>query len=218
MFAHRFEGFALKDGMHKALKKLWMAGKAHGGKVAYYGGIMLVLGAIAVAAEAYRGRFTRTEPLVLPPAEVEISAVQTFQEPVFVLPENLSIMRSYSQLPQWNDALGLWETHTAVDYRCEDGQVCSLTRGIVQTIGTSGVYGGFIEVETQQYLLRYASIAPDEALKAGDSVAPGAVLGVADNSMPGEEHQGAHLHLELEYMGERVNILEHAEDACADVE
>lgn len=214
MFVHRFEGPALKNAMRKALQGIWAFGKVHGGKVAYYGGIVLVLGAIAVAAEAYRGKFTRSEPLVVPPAEVEISA-QLAQEPVFVLPESYSILRDYSQLPQWNDALGLWETHAAVDYRCADAQVYSLTQGVVKTIGTSGVYGGFMEVETQQYLLRYASIAPNGELKAGDSVTAGAVLGIADESMPGEEQQGAHLHLELEYMGARVNLLDHADEVRA---
>lgn len=199
----------------KPVSRIWAFGKKNRSKIAYYGGVALVLAAVAVAAEQYRRGDAETEPLILPPAEVEISA-QIEPVPVFIEPQGLTFLRGFSQLPQWNETLGLWETHAAVDYKCAENQIVSLSEGIVQTIGTSGIYGGFVEVVTDQYLVRYASLAPVAGLTAGDSISAGDILGTADNSMPGENHLGAHLHLELECMGERVSFLEHASDYRSD--
>lgn len=201
----------------KPVARVWAFGMKNRSKIAYYGGVALVLAAVAVAAEQYRRGDTETEPLILPPAEVEISA-QVEPVPVFTEPQGLTLLRGFSQLPQWNETLGLWETHAAVDYQCTENQIVSLSEGIVQTIGLSGIYGGFVEVVTDQYLVRYASLTPAAGLSAGDPISAGDVLGTADDSMPGENHLGAHLHLELECMGERVSFLEHASDYRSDAQ
>ncbi len=199
--------YKVKARIHGWAARMRLLFKKHGGKIAYYGCVALVLAGIAIAAEQYRNDVSEPDMLILPPAEVEISA-EVEQDPLFTIPENLTLLRPYSQLPLWNEELELWENHTAVDYRCAEDQVLSFSDGIVQTIGTSGLYGGFVEIETKEYLLRYASIDPADDLAPGDSISAGEVLGVASEGMPGEGQLGRHLHLEVERMGERVDFVE----------
>ena len=103
----------------------------------------------------------------------------------------------------------MWETHPAVDYACAGGVLC-LREGTVRTVGASGVYGGFVEVESDGMLMRYASIEPAENIEPGIALEPGDEIGTADASMPGEADAGAHLHLELFMNGEAADFVEYA--------
>ena len=178
--------------------------RAHGGRIAYYACVAVALSAIAYAAEQYRlERGTEADALILPAAEIEIPAEE---ETELFLPDRAERLRAYSAAPEWNAALGMWEIHAAVDYRLEGNVVTSLSEGTVRTVGASGVYGGFIEVETQDLLLRYASVEPAEEIEPGRRIGAGESIAVANESMPGEAHMGAHLHLELERGSEKVNF------------
>lgn len=172
--------------------------RKHGGELAYYGGVALALTAIAVAAERYRVAPDADYAGPILPA-VELAAPAEAKEPEAALqvPDGAERIRAYSARPEWNRTLQLWESHEAVDYRLDGNAVQSLSEGVVRTVGRSGVYGGFVEVECGAYLLRYASIAPRDDLMPGDELAMGAPIGEADMSMSGESVSGAHLHLEL---------------------
>ena len=171
----------------------------HGKEIAYYGGVALALTAIAFAAERYRGgQLPAPAASALPAVELTTASSEAAeQEIIFHLPEGAEVLRAYAAKPQWNAALGLWESHEAVDYRLSDDTVTSLSAGTVRTVGKSGVYGGFVEVECGEYLLRYASIAPCSNLMPGDVLKIGDTIGSADTSLPAESALGAHLHLEL---------------------
>lgn len=182
--------------MERNLKSVMSLLGKHAGQIGYYACVALVLTAVAVAAERYRGGGDAADALVLPAVELATPAPKE-EEAVFQAAEEMTMLRQYSDQPEWNSVHAQWETHVAVDYTCPDGLVSSLSDGVVKTVGKSGVYGGFLEVETGEYLVRYASIAPDEELLPGEAVKKGDRLGMTDDSMPGEAHMGAHLHLEL---------------------
>lgn len=167
--------------------------KKYRSRICYYGGVTLVLTAIAFAAEAYRGN--GGEELVLPQAE--IAPVLRLAEPEVLPPGECERLRGFSDSLSWNRDLGQWESHAAVDYRILDGFVRCAENGTVRTVGESGLYGGFVEVEAAGRLYRYASVKPDESIRAGKEVAAGDLIGIADESMPGERYMGSHLHLEL---------------------
>lgn len=169
--------------------------RKNAGRLAYYGAVAVVLTAVALAADAQRGG--ATEELVLPAADVAEALGEHREETQLVGSEGMELLRGYSALPEWNGELRQWETHPAADYALTDGGVFSLCAGRVRTVGESGVYGGFVEIEAGEMLLRYASIEPSEELKAGESVAAGQEIGRATEGMPGERSMGAHLHLEL---------------------
>ena len=170
--------------------------RRRGGQIAYYGGIALALSAIAFAAERYRAQPEAAGP-VLPAVELTTPAEAEEDEEVLCAPDGAELLRAFSAEPEWNAELRMWESHAAVDYRVEGGAVANLCDGVVRTVGFSGVYGGFVEVDCGEYLLRYASIAPAEGLAPGDMLAAGDPVGAADASMPGEAERGAHLHLEV---------------------
>ena len=179
-------------------RKAVQAVRKRGGQIAYYGGVALALTVIAVAAERYRAMpdAESTGP-VLPAVELAAPAEAEEQENALHAPEGAELIRAYCSKPEWNDALRLWESHEAVDYRLDGNAAVSLSEGVVRTVGWSGIYGGFVEVECGTYLLRYASIAPRTGLAPGDVLSAGDPIGTADESMSGEAVSGAHLHLEL---------------------
>lgn len=179
--------------------------KVHAGQIVYYACVALVLTAIGVAAERFRGGEMVEESLILPAVELNMPKVQE-EQPLFEKREGMTLLRAYMDWPEWNSTLCHWETHAATDYACPEGVVYSLSDGIIKTIGKSGIYGGFIEVETDGYLLRYASVEALQTLEAGETIQKGVLMGAADDSMPGEQHQGPHLHLELIQNGNSLDF------------
>lgn len=178
--------------------------KKNGGRIAYYALVVVALCAIARAAEIYRADIAAEDALVLP--AVDVLEVEE-PAPEILLPEEWKLLRGYSDEPQWRSELGMWETHPAVDYACA-GVLC-LQDGIVRTVGESGVYGGFVEVESDGALMRYASIEPAEGIEPGAALEMGDLIGTADASMPGEADAGAHLHLELYLDGGAADFAEY---------
>ena len=178
--------------------------KKNGGRIAYYALVVVALCAIARAAEIYRADIAAEDALVLP--AVDVLEVEE-PAPEILLPEEWKLLRGYSDEPQWRSELGMWETHPAVDYACA-GVLC-LQEGIVRTVGESGVYGGFVEVESDGALMRYASIEPAEGIEPGAALEMGDLIGTADASMPGEADAGAHLHLELYLDGGAADFAEY---------
>ena len=182
--------------------------KRNAGRIAYYALVVIALCAIARAAEAYRSD-SDGDALVLPAADaMDVLQVEE-PAPQVLLPEAWKLLRGYSEEPQWRPGLGLWETHPAVDFACTGGIVC-LREGTVRTVGASGVYGGFVEVESDGMLMRYASIEPADGLEPGLVLNVGDAIGKADASMPSEADAGAHLHLELYLDGEAADFVQYA--------
>ena len=166
------------------------------GRIAYYGAVALVLTAIAFAAETYRSG--DAGELILPAQEIAPVLQQSQPAQEIFRSADMTVLRGYSNGLIWNRELGQWESHPAVDYRVEDGAVSCFEAGTVQTVGESGRYGGFIELQCADgRLCRYASIEPLEGIHAGEKIRAGEIIGVANDSMPGESYLGPHLHLEV---------------------
>ena len=196
-------------------RRLLKSMRLYGKEIIYYGGVALALTAIAFAAEHYRGdRLPEPAAPALPAVELTTASAEAEEtQTMFCTPEGATVLRAYAAEPQWNAALGLWENHEAIDYCLDGDAVTSLSAGVVRTVGKSGVYGGFVEVECGEYLLRYASIAPRDDLMPGDPLEIGDIIGKADLSLPAESELGAHLHLELLYGENRENFAVICENA-----
>lgn len=185
--------------------RLRAALRKRGGAIAYYACVALALAAIAVAAERYRGEKKAAEEGAALPA-VEFSAPEEEREEEKpAIPESWAILRGYAEAPAWNAALGLWECHPAMDLR-PDGAVACLCAGTVRGVGKSGALGGYVEVESGELRMRYASISPREGLEPGDELEIGDAIGTADASLPGEANLGPHLHLEAWLDGRPVDF------------
>lgn len=181
--------------------------RKNSGKIIYYTFVAIALCAIACAAEKLRsGKAPDAGVLVLPAAELAPSAAMEKELSIRLQP-GMEIIRGYSAVPEWNKLLGQWETHMGTDFSCPENRVESLCEGVVETVGESGVCGGFIEIAAGEFLLRYASMDVAAELEPGDALMPGDFLGFADESMPGEAHMGPHIHVEL-YQNGRIAELE----------
>lgn len=176
--------------------------KQYAGQLAYYGAVALVLSVVAWAAQAYRADES------IPAAQTTAAASsETIQQPLFeALPPD-AILTPYSSAPSWNHQLKCWQNHTAVDYISADGYIHSLSDGIVQGVGKDGRKGSFIEIRTEDYLLRYASAEAAEGIEAGAEVTKGQRIGTATSNLPAEAHMQAHVHLEVECGGEMLDYL-----------
>lgn len=184
--------------MRKQIGKTAVRMRKHWGRMAYYAGIAVALATIAAAAERYRADDVPPEMVVqvVPAAGIETDQPEQ-AETTLLKPEGMVLLRAYSDHPQWNKVLGHWETHGAADYRCENNAVLSFSDGVIAAIGKSSAYGAYIDVESGEYLLRYASVQPQSDFVAGMTVSAGELLGIANASLPGEEYEEAHLHLEI---------------------
>ena len=182
--------------MTSFIKRYWR-------EIAYYTAVMLVLGGLAWGAEAYRaGRETDMQV----PLTVSADAVQQEHEKERIaLPEGMEILNVFSGEPVWNEDLLCWQAHTGVDFACE--YAAAFCDGVVTAIGESSVYGGFVDVERERYLLRYCSIIPDVDLQVGAEIRMGDRIGEADDSLPGEMHMGAHVHVEALCDGEILDVM-----------
>ena len=197
----------LRERARRCVQQILAFVKRNGGRIAYYALVVVALCAIARAAEIYRADSGKEDALVLPAADaMDVLQVEE-AAPEVLLPEEWELLRGYSDAPPWRSELGMWETHPAVDYACA-GVLC-LQDGIVRTVGESGVYGGFVEVESDGALMRYASIEPAEGIEPGAALEMGDLIGTADASMPGEADAGAHLHLELYLDGGAADFAEY---------
>lgn len=182
----------------------WSLAWRHRGRILYYGGVALVLAALALAAEGYRQGDENA--LVMPGTQIVSALQQRKASPEILRPEGMTLQRRFSAAPEWNGLLRQWESHEAVDYWMQDVGVRCLEAGTVRTVGESGVYGGFVEIECDDRLYRYASLQPDVEIHAGMHLEAGELIGEADDCMPGEAGQGRHLHLEVYDAGAAVDF------------
>lgn len=174
----------------------WIRG--HRGEIIYYSCVLGALTVIAVGAEQYRRNRVEPQPVSLP--AVEIAQPQS-GEAEFILPEGLRLIHPFSDAPQWNSMDQSWQAHPAADYASEDGCIRAFSDGTVIEVGKSAILGGYVLIENGEIHLKYCSIAPEAELEPGENIRRGEVLGSAAETMPGEMHLGAHLHLEARRAG-----------------
>lgn len=180
-------------------KKIGRFARKNRGEIIYYAAVALTLCAFACAAEQMRERRIQTQQSVaLPAVEIrEQPEIKKEEEIRFELPKGACFMRAYAPHPEWNSENGCWQCHMGVDISFENAQVASITEGRVSAIGENGSSGGYVEIVSGKYRLRYCSVKPHEALRVGDAVAIGEVIASDAKNMPGEAYLGEHAHLEI---------------------
>lgn len=184
------------------------------GQMVYYVAVVLALCAFASAAQQIRSRRIEAgEEEVLPTVEMEQGAETQSGDMHYSLPEHVQILRNYAAQPEWNSENGCWQCHTGMDILFEDGQVISLSDGVVDVFGENGSEGGFVEVKSGAYCLRYCSVEPIKTIYEGMQVAAGEVIAVASKNMPGEAYLSAHLHLEIRCQDQYIDPLELLQNA-----
>lgn len=142
---------------------------------------------------------------VNPPVEEDKPTVTVI---VFDMPVNGTIIKEYvGASVVYNQTLGLYTGHKAIDILAEEGtQVKCSYDGVVESITTSNLQGTTITVDHGNNLKTvYNSIEPVENLTEGQSVSKGEVIGAVSLNNRTEYKDGAHLHFEVIENGVKID-------------
>ncbi len=110
----------------------------------------------------------------------------------------------------YDATLGDWRTHDGIDIQAAAGAVVAATAaGTVLSVEEDGRLGTTVVVDHHNgYVTTYASLQPETAVLAGDTVSAGAVIGTVGNTSLSEAGLGAHLHFSVTKDGEAVDPAE----------
>ncbi|MDD4839608.1 MAG: M23 family metallopeptidase [Clostridia bacterium] len=119
----------------------------------------------------------------------------------FVAPVNGTVQTDYSTTTLcWNQTLGQYSTHEAVDFvSTSDQNVYAVCDGVVSEVVSGDPLLGNYAIITHEdgYVSRYYSLGDTMQVIAGQTVVKGDVIGVMSNSMQKEFLDGVHLHFEM---------------------
>ncbi|MGI6168690.1 MAG: peptidoglycan DD-metalloendopeptidase family protein [Christensenellales bacterium] len=116
------------------------------------------------------------------------------------LPVNGEIVKVFSndQL-LYSETLNQWMTHGGIDIRAEEGtDVSAALAGTVVSAKMDELMGYTVVLEHSNSMKTvYAAMLESSAVKEGDQVAKGQIIGKVGNTAKAELAQGAHLHFEF---------------------
>lgn len=154
-----------------------------------------------------------TEPESTETTEATTIESSPFAQPYkdyFCLPLDTKIINEYNpSKPMYNETLGEWRTHPAIDFKGAEGaQIKAISYGVVNNIYDDSMYGTIIEIDHgNKVTARYCGFNKDSLeIEKGDTVKEGQLLGYL-GVIPCEKEQ-SHLHFEILYQGKRVDPLE----------
>lgn len=103
-----------------------------------------------------------------------------------------------------------WRVHNGVDIAAEEGsKVCAAADGTVYTVYEDDTMGMTVVIRHQDgYITKYASLASDVTVKAGDTVKLGQQIGYVGNTALLENAIGDHLHFSVTRNDEPVDPAE----------
>ena len=128
---------------------------------------------------------------------------------VFDMPvQGASIIKDYvGASVVYNQTLGLYTGHKAIDFAAEEGTVvCCVYDGVVESIEISKVNGTTVTVDHGNGIKSvYNSIEAVDSLQEGATVLKGDELGTVSTNNKTEHLDGAHLHFEVWENGEKID-------------
>ena len=107
----------------------------------------------------------------------------------------------------YNQTLGLYSGHKAIDFGAEEGaQVVCVYDGVIESVEISKVNGTSVTINHGNGLKSvYNSIEALDSLQQGATIYKGEVLGYVSTNNKTEHLDGAHLHFEVWENGEKVD-------------
>ena len=145
------------------------------------------------------------EPEVEQPEEAPASASAPA---VYVWPVLGEITREYSvSALRYDETMRDWRTHRGIDIACDSGAKVLATRGgKVESVVSDGLYGTMVTIDHGDGMRSvYANLDAETAVKAGEWVDTGVLLGTVGASALCEIGQPTHLHFEMRLNGALVD-------------
>lgn len=138
----------------------------------------------------------KTPTLDEPSDEVVSPAVIVFTAPV----QNGTIGMGYAEDELiYHKTLQQWQTHQSIDYLAPAGtEVVAAYDGEVLSVENTMLEGVIITIQHEQNLItKYASLDETTAVKKGDKVTKGQVIGKVGTTAMNEVEEGPHVHFEV---------------------
>ena len=114
--------------------------------------------------------------------------------------------------PVFSTTLNEWRVHTGIDIATEEGaEVYAAADGVVSRVWSDPRYGRTVEITHSNGIVSvYSNLAGTGiAVKEGDEVASGALIGVVGDTSLAELAEEAHLHFGVKVEGVSVNPLDY---------
>lgn len=130
----------------------------------------------------------------------------------FVSPVVGEVTKGHSlDTPVFSDTLGEWRVHTGIDISADEGsEVFASSDGVVSKVYSDPFLGRTVEIRHEGGIVSvYSNLSSEVAVKEGDSVDSGALIGKVGDSSISELADEAHLHFAIKVNGVSVNPLDY---------
>ena len=138
----------------------------------------------------------------------EPAGEQTLEKLVFTRPVKGELLRDFSvETLALDPTMGDWRTHNGLDLSADVGlKVMAMAAGTVTEVYEDGLMGTTVVINHGGGLLStYSNLNEEAAVKPGDTVDTGTVVGTVGDSAIAESGMEPHLHLEVWKDGDPVN-------------
>lgn len=152
-------------------------------------------------------------PVQMPSLPVE--AAETIDEPVepsaprlVVWPLRGEVLAAFSvDALRYDETMGDWRTHAGLDLAAQPGtQVTAACAGTVRAVEEDPMMGTVVTVDHGDgYVTTYANLQTVPAVKPGDRVTAGQIIGAVGETAIAEAAQPSHLHFAVEKDGDAVD-------------
>lgn len=147
---------------------------------------------------------TDTDPTDTDPDDTD--PIEVFLPPVETYTLGMDYTDDAENLFVFNNTLGWWEAHRAVDFLTEEGAgVTAMKSGTVLSVGSTYGLGGYVKIDHGEGVVATYACLKNICVTAGNQVAQGDKIGEASDSANYEFKDGPHLHLEMTLNGAKVN-------------
>lgn len=143
-----------------------------------------------------------------PTAAATASPKPNSKKTVYTWPVKGEVISGYSlEVLAYDPTMGDWRTHSGIDIAAELGtQVMAVTDGTVENVTKDDLMGTEVVIDHGNGLKSmYANLAVTPAVKIGDKVTTGAVIGAVGDTAIAESSLPSHLHFEMSKDGETVD-------------
>ena len=139
-------------------------------------------------------------------SEIPVSSQPKIDTTSFIMPINGKILKPFS-VSAYSHTFEDWRAHNGVDIAAVKGaNVLAIGDGIVSEVRQDDMLGTVLVIDHSGLEVHYCGLGKNPAVKKGDSVQCGQVLGVI-NDIPSETVEETHLHLQIKQNGEWVEPL-----------
>lgn len=139
---------------------------------------------------------------------MEAGDTNTPYKSYYKYPLSEAVLRGYSEELSFDETMGDYRAHGAVDFKGEAGdKVVAVNDGLVLNVYTDNMYGSVVEIDHGgKLVVKYCGL-DSVSVKKGNYVDIGNTIGTL-GKVPVESSLAAHLHLEAKLDGKTVNPLD----------